>query len=174
MSPSMVAVSRTVMRTVAAGGYSGSDTPVGVTLWDTGTAQVKHQLRMRWVWCVAFSLDSATVATGSDGGIGKLWDVASGEERLQLRGHTTTVKAVTFSPDGKTLATGSADQTIKLWDVVTSEERATHVGHTDWVGALAFAPDRLTRGFAPARSSRQKRVKFCRSSSIPRLRICAL
>ena len=46
-----------------------------------------------------------------------LWDMAMGEPKRTLTGHTETVDNVVFSPDGKLLATGSWDKTVLLWKV---------------------------------------------------------
>ena len=37
----------------------------------------------------------------------KVWDAATGQEILTLKGHTGSVKSVAFSPDGKRLASAS-------------------------------------------------------------------
>ena len=34
----------------------------------------------------------------------KVWDAATGQETLTLKGHTDSVTSVAFSPDGKRLA----------------------------------------------------------------------
>ena len=47
----------------------------------------------------------------------RLWEVASGQERASLQGHTGMTFTVRFSPDGKTLMSCSKDGTTKLWDV---------------------------------------------------------
>ena len=72
---------------------------------------------------MCFSPDGKTLVSGSADCTIKLWDVATGQERAALKGHTSAVQSIAFSPDGKTLASGSEDKTIKLWDVATGQER---------------------------------------------------
>jgi WD40 repeat protein len=54
----------------------------------------------------------------------KLWDVATGKERVTLSPHTDPkadrVHSVIFTPHGQTLVLGIMDGTVRLWDVASS------------------------------------------------------
>jgi WD40 repeat protein len=84
------------------------------------------------------------VATGSDRGVIKLWDVETGRRLASLKGHTATIWSIAFSADGLTLATGSDDCTVKLWDVGIGQERMTLKGHTSSIASVLFSPDDKT------------------------------
>ena len=60
------------------------------------------------VLSVAFSPDGKRIVSGSDDGTIKVWDAATGQETLTLKGHSSAVNSVAFSPDGKRIVTGSA------------------------------------------------------------------
>jgi WD40 repeat protein len=64
---------------------------------------------------IAFDATGAVVATASADGTVRLWDVASGEPRITLRGHDAQVNKVVFLPDGR-LVTAAADGTARVWD----------------------------------------------------------
>src|SRR5262249_37379593 len=101
-----------------------------------------------FVSSVACSPDGKRLATGSWDRTVKLWDAATGQELLTLKGHSEAILSVAFSPDGKRLATGSQDQTVKLWDAATGQELLTLKGHSNVVRSVAFSPDgkRLATG----------------------------
>jgi WD40 repeat protein len=57
-----------------------------------------------------------------------VWDAASGQELLTLKGNSNFVISIAWSPDGKRLATGSWDNTAKVWDAVSGRELLTLEG----------------------------------------------
>src|ERR1051326_2948990 len=66
------------------------------------------------VWSIAFSADGKFLASSSDDGTIRLWDVADRGAVAclsTLEDHSGRVRAVAFSPDGKLLASGSDDRT---------------------------------------------------------------
>jgi WD40 repeat protein len=48
----------------------------------------------------------------------KIWDPATGKQKLTLRGHTSGVTSVALSGDGERIVSGSEDQTIRVWAAV--------------------------------------------------------
>jgi len=85
--------------------------------------------------------DGTPVAvTGSWDGTARVWDLATGQARHTLTGHTGPVVAVATMrlPDGTPVAvTGSDDRTARVWDLATGQTRHTLTGHTDSVEAVA-------------------------------------
>jgi WD40 repeat protein len=135
---------------------SGSVEDGEIKVWDTETGQERRTLRghtfqhkgqeyRQKVWCVAFSPDGNTVASGSADETIKLWDASTGSELHTLKGHDYYLLSVAFSPAGRLLASSSADLTVKLWD--TGNARLLHsfqivVTGEDGHGAysVAFSP----------------------------------
>jgi WD40 repeat protein len=106
------------------------------------------------VSAVSWSPDGKLLATGSDDGTAKVWELAVGRELLTLQGHTSAVRCVSWSPDGKRLATGSADGTAKVWQAASGRELLTFRGHRHEVWSVSWSPDgkRLVSGSRDGRA----------------------
>jgi WD40 repeat protein len=142
-----------------------------VRVWDLATGQESLTImgNAGEVVSVAFSPDGARLAAAgvratrvgevitSDGerfpsvapvGSVRVWDVATGQEALNLRGHTGPVVSVAFSPDGARLASAGTDGSVRVWDVATGREALNLRGHTGRVSSVVFSPDgaRLASG----------------------------
>jgi WD40 repeat protein len=128
-----------------------------VKLWDARTGELQARAWRAWQLNpdgtrligtlsngLSFSPDGKLIAAaGGSWNHGQIiiWDLATGETKYTLEGHTLMVNSLCFSPDGSRLASGSNDGTIKLWDMQTGEEVLTLRGHKSGVLSLAFSPD---------------------------------
>jgi eukaryotic-like serine/threonine-protein kinase len=76
----------------------------------------------------------------------KLWNAASQQTVMPLRGQLHILACVRFAPDGERIAAGRG-RTIKIWDVRGRLLQTLH-GHSDLVRTIQFHPtkDRLASG----------------------------
>ncbi len=95
---------------------------------------IKPPMRDEWSEClqtleghssgvcsVAFSHDSAWLASASADNTVKVWDASSGECLRTLEGHSSAVCSVAFSHDSARLASASGDNTVKVWDASSGQ-----------------------------------------------------
>lgn len=119
-----------------------------LTFWELTTGKAirtiegKKVPRRSWGPSLAFSADSRVLAVASPQNV-HLWDVDTGQLRLELKG---SGYGVALSPDGKTVASGSRDGKVMLWDVDNDNLKITLIGHTIKnemmrINLLQFSPD---------------------------------
>ena len=141
-------------------------------LWNPKEGQCQILSYLSGVQSVAFSPDGKTLAslrltsTSDSKAEILLWNAATGEYQVTLRGHgkkpdnwIPNRSGIAFSPNGEILASGSSDGTIRLWNAKTKardsffhrlrgaifgHHKATLKGHTYHVLSVAFSPDGQT------------------------------
>jgi dipeptidyl aminopeptidase/acylaminoacyl peptidase len=128
----------------------GPDEASIVKVWDAESGRAERTLRgteRDSVVMVTFSPDARRLATGDFKAQVRIWDVASGEELLTLKGHTSWVWALAFSPDGRRLYSGGLDRTVRVWETETPAplRAATAQPDADWVRQQAIALERRER-----------------------------
>jgi WD40 repeat protein/tRNA A-37 threonylcarbamoyl transferase component Bud32 len=119
-----------------------------------------HALRghTQVIRCVAYCPDGRQLATAGGEGIIKIWDAATGQLILNLRGHAGGVFRLAYRPpDGRHLAsTGVNDGKVRVWDTSTGEELFNCTHEHRAVLGVDYSPD----GRKLASSSWDKTVKI--------------
>ncbi|KAG0264232.1 U4/U6 small nuclear ribonucleoprotein Prp4 [Actinomortierella ambigua] len=95
-----------------------------------------------------FSPNSHLLATGSFGGLCKIWSIPDSTLVHTLRGHTDKIGGITWHPQATisqergalNLASGGGEGTVNLWSLESDVPLATMTGHTSRVTRMAFHP----------------------------------
>ncbi|MET0591468.1 MAG: hypothetical protein ABW133_02135 [Polyangiaceae bacterium] len=114
-------------------------------IWDTETQQRLHMLEHGAARVTDLSFDSPHhhLATSSDDGTVRFWDLGSGHV-LRALSVTGIVTRVAFNPAGSILAAGSRSGDIVMWNVDGDHEptrRPQTMSHPAEIVALTFAPE---------------------------------
>jgi eukaryotic-like serine/threonine-protein kinase len=89
---------------------------------------------------VAWSPDGKRLATGSDDGTAKVWDVETGKASITVTGPGSSVTSVVWSPGGKRLAI-AVGAVVKVLDSKSGKVLLTFDRHSDRVTSVAWSPD---------------------------------
>lgn len=99
------------------------------------------------VLSLAWSKNSAWLATGSTDKAARIWDVTS-TQTIHILPHQGSVTSVAWDPNSLArLATGCSDKSVSLWDV-NSRTRTIYSGHTDVVTTVSWGANGLASGSA--------------------------
>jgi WD40 repeat protein len=90
---------------------------------------------------LAVSPDGRFLATALGDLSVQIWDAATDQPLIALRGHKQAVTSANFSPDGERLVTSSDAGMAKVWEARTGRELLTLEGHVSSVRSAVFFPD---------------------------------
>ncbi len=123
-------------------GSSHTDLSGAVVVWDLASGkELFRRATPVPLRAVGFDPRGRVVAAGGvAGGVVLGWDVATGAETLNIRGHTRPILSFAFGPDGR-LATGGGDQVVKVWDADSGRELLTLDGFARDVTHVGFTRD---------------------------------
>ena len=102
---------------------------------------------------MAFSLDGRRLASASGDRTLKLWDAATGQEVLSLRGHSEGVTGGIQLPDGRRVARPVLTARVKIWDATTGQEILTCVAFRA-CQQIGLQPRRPPHQFLPVGTAR--------------------
>jgi WD40 repeat protein len=94
----------------------------------------------------ALSPDGKTLATGSEQGVIRLWDLEKNEDEPSraFKAHETIITQLAFRPDGAVLGSAGYDGLAKLWDLragAPGEPIVLAAPGNNYCNAVAFASD---------------------------------
>jgi WD40 repeat protein len=105
-----------------------------------------------WVTAVAFSSDSALLASADRAGNVLVREAPNGREVHALTGHEGAVTSIAFRPGGDLLATAGVDRTVRAFRLRDGVQAWSETAHGDQVLCLTWAsPSRLLSGGADGR-----------------------
>jgi len=141
-------------RYIATSGYDSS-----VRIWDVSTGKSVQTLypHAGYACSVAFSADGKMLATGgSEDGLIKLYDVATGRTILPIQTPDISIYAMTFTPDGRHLVVNHslanrADSSLRIFQTANGAEVKPPA--TGPVTSFAVSRDGRTLAYSNARGS---------------------
>ncbi|MDJ0730250.1 MAG: helix-turn-helix domain-containing protein [Crocosphaera sp.] len=123
-----------------------------ICLWDISDLEVKL-IKIFWLEenlkenqenilrAIAMSPDGKLLASGTDDGMVRLWDLETGKFKQSLsHNHNDWIRCLAFSPKGDKIASASEDTTICISDVKTGKHLHTLRGHNGGVWSIDFHP----------------------------------
>jgi WD40 repeat protein len=133
-----VAVSPDAER-VAAGALDGTAAVVELD----GSGRVDLEGMTGRVYAIGFDGEGDRVLTASGDGFARLWDAASGDPLVTLRGHGDPQGDAQFSADDSMVATANRDGSVVIWDAASGEpigEPVVPPNRSAFATRVAFVP----------------------------------
>lgn len=153
----VAAVCHPAEHVVATAEFDDSLTASTIRIWDTQDAHAKPKDKRHWsvpgqIKGLAFSKRGDLLVTCGADHIVRVWQVETGRQTLELKGHTDQVMGADFSPDNQFLASTGMDRTIRIWNLKGENLRTVPTGHTNTVFKVKYdQAGRLVSASADAR-----------------------
>jgi len=112
-----------------------------VSLWDAQTLkQLPGPKNVDWTTNVMAFSRAGRIATGSENGAVKLWNMETGEPSLEFKTCSKPL-SLSFAPDEQTLAVGCETGNVELWDTTRGQRLKSLQGHTGPVRSVVFSAE---------------------------------
>ncbi|KAK6527641.1 hypothetical protein TWF694_004624 [Orbilia ellipsospora] len=109
-----------------------------IALFQTESVDAEDEVYIR---SVCFSPDGYYLATGSEGGQLKVWDIKKKRIVHDLRGHVEDIYSLGFSSDASYIASCGGDQTVKIWYLKNIDEAPVTFTLEQPAVSIAISPD---------------------------------
>lgn len=119
-----------------AGFFSGT-----IIIWDKQTKSILRKIAVKGrVDSIALAADGKMLASAGEDSVIRLWDVATGVQKRQLAGHTSTVHSLLFARDGRKLISGD-EREIRVWELSSGLETRKIGAESEIVKCLSVSAD---------------------------------
>ena len=158
-----------------------------VHVWDAATGQRLHSMKTQpkveqggnpgSVIQLAIHPKGTLLAAAVSDGTVRLWELPSGRELFELRGHqgrsagsetdrftglitgrSAAVRTVAFNPDGSRLASAGYDGIVRVWNSQTGEQTATYRFDSPCINAVVISSDGQCLAAAGSNSAKSGEV----------------
>lgn len=92
----------------------------------------------------AFSPGGQTYLAGGENGTIRVWDLATGEQIQELKGHKGSTNAAVFVPGRSMVVSGGQDRMLRLWDLTTGKAIGAQEAHEKPITWLSVSADGKT------------------------------
>ena len=124
---------------------ASADRNGGIQIWEGSSGKEYNALPGHKVMVTSLAFMTGVVASGSEDGTVKLWDVKEGRESKSWNAHAGGVAWVDFAPDGRIVSCGR-DKIAKVWDQTGKEVAKLAEPFGDIALRAALCNDRIIAG----------------------------
>ncbi len=115
---------------------------VNLASWSSQIAQLSTCVQHDdWVRCVAFSPDGKHAASGTEGGMVRIWNTADGSLLFDPLEVGAPVRTVLFAGRGRTLITAAESGRVEFWDAATGAPQGDPIVYEPGIRGACISGD---------------------------------